>query len=75
MISTSPGSPALCLPARSPASRSLAEGRRFGEGRGEELHPPTQETTALAVEECVTLDGKANTDYSTMLRRISLTGG
>ncbi|OGP76296.1 MAG: hypothetical protein A2V86_15200 [Deltaproteobacteria bacterium RBG_16_49_23] len=22
------------LPARSPASRSLAEGRRFGEGRG-----------------------------------------
>jgi len=23
------------LPARSPASRSLAEGRRFGEGRGE----------------------------------------
>ena len=22
-----------CLPARSPASRSLAEGRRFGEGR------------------------------------------
>jgi len=23
----------LCLPARSPASRSLAEGRRFGEGR------------------------------------------
>jgi len=24
---------ALCLPARSPASRSLAEGRRFGKGR------------------------------------------
>ena len=23
----------ICLPARSPASRSLAEGRRFGEGR------------------------------------------
>jgi len=28
MISTFPGSPALCLPARS----------RFGEGRGKELH-------------------------------------
>jgi len=38
IISTFPGSPALCLPARSPASRSLAEGRRFGEGRGGELH-------------------------------------
>jgi len=38
IISTLPGSPALCLPARSPASRSLAEGRRFGEGRGGELH-------------------------------------
>jgi len=39
------------------------------------FHPPTQETTALALEECVTLDGKANTDYSPMLRRISFTGG
>jgi len=39
------------------------------------VHPPTQETTTLAVEECVTLDGKANTDHSPMLRRISLTGG
>jgi len=27
----------LCLPARSPASRSLAEGRRFGEGRAAPL--------------------------------------
>jgi hypothetical protein len=35
---TFPGSPPVCLPARSPASRSLAEGRRFGEGRGGELH-------------------------------------
>jgi len=38
IISTFPESPALCLPARSPASRSLAEGRRFGEGRGGKLH-------------------------------------
>ena len=37
-IDTFPGSPALCLPARSPASRSLAEGRRYGEGRGGKLH-------------------------------------
>ena len=27
----------LCLPARSPASRSLAEDRRFGEGRAAPL--------------------------------------
>ena len=27
----------LCLAARSPASRSLAEGRRFGEGRAAPL--------------------------------------
>jgi len=27
----------LCLPARSPAFRSLAEGRRFGEGRAAPL--------------------------------------
>jgi hypothetical protein len=40
------------------------------------LHPPTQETPRFnREEECVTLDGKANSDYSTMLRRISLTGG
>ena len=38
IISTSPGTPALYLPARSPASRSPAEGRRFGKGRGGELH-------------------------------------
>ena len=37
IIFTFPGSPALCLPARSPASRGFAEGRRFGEGRGGEL--------------------------------------
>ena len=30
----SQGSTCICLPVRSPASRSLAEGRRFGEGRG-----------------------------------------
>ena len=29
----SQGSTCICLPARSPASRSLAEGRRFGKGR------------------------------------------
>ena len=39
------------------------------------VHPPTQETTALAVEECVTPDRGPFSDGSAMLRRISLTGG
>ena len=39
------------------------------------FHPPTQETTALAVEECVTSDRNPFSDGSAMLRRISLTGG
>jgi hypothetical protein len=37
--------------------------------------PPTQETIALAAEECVTQDRNPSGDRSTMLRRISLTGG
>ena len=39
------------------------------------VHPPTQEATALAVEECVTSDGNALSEGSTMLRRISHIGG
>ena len=39
------------------------------------VHPPTQETTPLAVEECVTPDRNPFSDGSAMLRRISLTGG
>jgi hypothetical protein len=39
------------------------------------IHPPTQETTALAVEECVTPERKPFSGESTMLRRISLPGG
>ena len=39
------------------------------------VHPPTQETTALAVEECVTVDANSISDGSNRLRRISLTGG
>ena len=39
------------------------------------IHPPTQETTALAVEECVTVDANSVSDRSNRLRRISLTGG
>ena len=38
-------------------------------------HPPTQETTALAVEECVTPNRNPFSDGSAMLRRISLNGG
>jgi hypothetical protein len=41
----------------------------------DELHPPTQETAALAVEECVTPDKNPFSDGSTVLRRISLIGG
>jgi hypothetical protein len=37
--------------------------------------PPTQETTALAVEECVTPDRISVSDDCVMLRRISLIGG
>ena len=40
-----------------------------------EVHPPTQETTALAVEKCVTVDANSVSDGSNRLRRISLTGG
>ena len=39
------------------------------------FHPPTQETTALAVEECVTPDRISVSDDCVMLRRISLIGG
>jgi len=39
------------------------------------LDPPTKETAALAVEECVTLDRNPSSDRSAMLRRISLTIG
>ena len=39
------------------------------------IHPPTQETAALAVEECVTVDANSVSDGSIWLRRISLTGG
>jgi hypothetical protein len=42
---------------------------------GGELHPPTQETTALAVEECVTPDRISVSDDCVILRRISLIGG
>jgi len=38
-------------------------------------HPPTQEITALAVEECVIVDANSVIDGSTRLRRILLTGG
>ena len=38
---------ALCLPARSPASRSLAEGRRFGEGRAAPLSVSLQKRNIL----------------------------
>jgi len=37
----------LCLPARSPASRSLAEGRRFGEGRAAPLSASLQKRNTL----------------------------
>ena len=37
----------LCLPARSPASRSLAEGRRFGEGRAAPLPVSLQKKNTL----------------------------
>ena len=37
----------LCLPARSPASRSLAEGKRFGEGRAAPIACLTAETSCL----------------------------
>ena len=43
------------LPARSPASRSLAEGRRFGVGRWvvSIVYPPTQKATvSQTVDEC-----------------------
>ena len=51
------------------------------------FHPPTQETTpayrnalrragtALAVEECVTVDANSVSDGSTGLRQISLSAG
>ena len=36
----------------------------------QQFHPPTQETTALAMEECVTPDRNPFSDGSAMLRRI-----
>jgi len=53
IMSTFPGRPALCLPARSPASRSLAEGRRFGEGRGGELHTDPSATAGELLKNSV----------------------
>ena len=44
-------------------------------GMGSNFYPPTQETTALAVEECITPDRKPFSNGFTMLRRISLPGG
>jgi hypothetical protein len=47
------------LPSPLPCLRrsGFAQAGRWGEGWGEgKFHPPTQETTALAVEECVAQD-------------------
>jgi hypothetical protein len=38
------------------------------------FHPPTQETTTLAVKECVTPDSHLSSNRSNVLRRISLNG-
>jgi hypothetical protein len=38
------------------------------------FHPPTQETTTLAVKECVTPDSHLSSNKSNVLRRISLNG-
>jgi len=56
--------------------KSEISGGSFPASRADTVfHPPTQETTALAVEECVTLDRISVSDDCVMLRRISLIGG